>query len=178
MDPRLHHLQREAELVTTSDIGTLLREFHREKLAMRERHVAVATAVSSYPANNTYQYVINREDTHLSWLESALADLGGAPDQVPPVSLPARGRKESFAPLVEEDARTAGEFVARWRPRLPAVTNARHRNMMQVILGETLEQKRFFDMIVAGREDVLGRRSNGPGSTGTGDGVLAVRWVE
>ena len=45
--------------------------------------------------------------------------------------------------------------------------------MMGVIIGETLEQKRFFDQILAGRDDLLGRRSNGPGSPGTGDGVLA-----
>jgi hypothetical protein len=50
--------------------------------------------------------------------------------------------------------------------------------MLGIILGETLEQKRFFDQIVAGRSDVLGRRANGPGSPGTGDGVMAVRWIE
>ena len=27
------------------------------------------------------------------------------------------------------------------------------------------------------REDMLGRRANGPGSPGTGDGVMSVRWV-
>ncbi len=43
--------------------------------------------------------------------------------------------------------------------------------MLSLILGETLEQKRFFDQIAAGRTDQLGRRSNGPGSPGTGDGV-------
>ena len=77
-----------------------------------------------------------------------------------------------------EDAREAGAFVARWRPRSADITNARHRSMLQVILGETLEQKRFFDQIAAGREDLLGRRSNGPGSPGTGDGVMGVRWIE
>jgi len=164
--------------VKAADLGTVLREFHRDKLAMRERHVAVAAQVSGYAANNTYQYVISREDTHLSWLETALAELGVAPDVVAPPVLPARGRKESFTPLVEEDARTAADFASRWRPRLSEVGNARHRRMMGVILGETLEQKRFFDQIVAGREDVLGRRANGPGSPGTGDGVIAVRWVE
>jgi hypothetical protein len=50
--------------------------------------------------------------------------------------------------------------------------------MLQVILGEALEHKRFFDQMIAGREDLLGRRSNGPGKDGTGDGVMAVRWIE
>jgi hypothetical protein len=49
--------------------------------------------------------------------------------------------------------------------------------MIQVILGETLEHKRFFDQMLAGRDDLLGRRANGPGSPGTGDGVLPVRWL-
>ena len=92
--------------------------------------------------------------------------------------LPARGRKASFIPLVEEDSREAEALVSRWRARVQDLGHARHRGMMQVILGETLEQKRFFDQIAAGREDVLGRRANGPGSPGTGDGVLPVRWIE
>ena len=39
---------------------------------MRERHVAVARFVTDYEFNNTYQYIIAREDVHLSWLEAAL----------------------------------------------------------------------------------------------------------
>ncbi len=177
MDAGLHFLQREAELVKTADLASVLREFHREKLAMRERHVAVARHVSAYAANNAYQYVIAREDTHLNWLEAALADAGVTPDEVPPPVLPPLGRKDTVRPLVEEDARAADEFVSRWRPRLGDMTHARHRTMMNVVLGETLEHKRFFDQVAAGREDVLGRRANGPGSPGTGDGVLPVRWV-
>jgi hypothetical protein len=164
--------------VTPAALADLLRQFHREKLALRERHVAVARHVSGYAFNNTYQYVIAREDTHLSWLEAAIAELGAAPDTVPAPVLPARGRKDDYRPLVTEDAREADEFVSRWRPRLADVGHARHRGMLGVVLGETLEHKRFFEQIAAGREDVLGRRANGPGSPGTGDGVLAVRWIE
>jgi hypothetical protein len=178
MDPRLHRLQREAELVKPAELLTILREFHHEKLVIRERHVAVARHVSNYNFNNTYQYVIAREDVHLQWLEAAIAELGGTPDQVPEPTLAPRGKKESFTSLVQEDARMAGEFATRWRARLDGISNARHRNMMNVIVGETLEHKRFLEQIIAGREDVLGRRANGPGSPGTGDGVLGVRWIE
>ena len=160
-----------------NDLLAVLREFHHEKLALRERHVAVARHVAGYEFNNTYQYVIAREDVHLSWLEAAIAELGGTPDALPAPVLPARGRKDSPQPLIQEDAREAEAFVARWRARLSDVTNARHRGMMQVVLGETLEHKRFFDQMIAGRDDLLGRRSNGPGSPGTGDGVLPVRWM-
>jgi hypothetical protein len=165
--------------VKPDDLLAILRDFHREKLTLRQRHVAVAKQVSQYDANNTYQYVINREDLHLSWLDAAIAELdGGSPDAVAEPVLPKLGRKESFLPLVEQDAKDAAALVARWRPRLEAISNARHHNMLKLILGETLEQKRFFDQVAAGRTDQLGRRSNGPGSPGTGDGVIDVRWIE
>ena len=161
---------------TSSDVLAVVREFHREKLAIRERHVAVARLVSHYEFNNTYQYIIARDDTQLQWLEAAIADLGGTPDTVAPVTIQAAGGKKdaAFLPLVAEDAREAQTFVDRWRPRLESVTHARHRSMMNVVLGETLEQKRFFDQIAAGNEDLLGRRTGGET---TGDGVLPVRWI-
>ena len=162
----------------TDELLAVLRDFHRDKLTLRQRHVAVARQVAQYDANNTYQYVINREDVHLSWLESAIVELEGTPDNVAEPPLTRLVWNESIVPLVAQDGRDTGAFVNRWRPRLEVVTHARHRNMMNVILGETLEQKRFFEQIAAGREDVLGRRANGPGSPGTGDGVMGVRWIE
>jgi hypothetical protein len=164
--------------VKPADLAAILLEFHKDKLTLRQRHVAVARKVSEYNANNTYQYVINREDLHLSWLEAALAELEATPANVSEPPLPSLVWNESFLPLVAEDAKGTGAFVQAWRPRVDAITHARHRNMLGVILGETLEQKRFFDQIAAGREDELGRRSNGPGSPGTGNGVLGVRWIE
>jgi ParB-like chromosome segregation protein Spo0J len=162
--------------VNTPDLVGILRDFHRDKLTLRQRHVAVARHVSDYDFNNTYQYIIAREDVHLSWLEGALGELGEPPADVAEPTLTAPGRRESFLPLVTDDAREADALVSRWRPRLAEVTHARHRNMMQVILGETMEHKRFFDQMLAGREDLLGRRANGPGSPGTGDGVSSARW--
>lgn len=156
----------------------LLTEFHREKLTLRQRHVAVARLVTDYEFNNTYQYVINREDVHLSWLEAAIADLGGKPADVAEPALAPLGKRESFLPLVQQDAADTGAIVAKWRPRTGEIVNARHRGMIGVVLGETLEQKRFFDQMIAGRDDLLGRRANGPASPGTGDGVLPVRWIE
>jgi hypothetical protein len=178
VDARLHHLQTEAKHVKPADLAAILLAFHRDKLTLRQRHVAVAKQVSDYNANNTYQYVINREDLHLSWLEAALAELDATPADVPEPRLPALVWNESFLNLTAQDADSAGAFVEAWRPRVAAITHARHRNLLNVILGETLEQKRFFEQIAAGRQDELGRRANGPGSPGTGDGVLGVRWIE
>jgi hypothetical protein len=43
-----------------------------------------------------------------------------------------------------------------------------------VVLGETLEHRHFFELMLAGRDDLLGRRADG---AGTGGGVLPVRWL-
>jgi hypothetical protein len=163
--------------VKPTELLDILRAFHRAKLTMRQRHAAVARRMANYNFNNTYQYVIAREDVHLAWLEAAIAELEGKPDEVPEPEIAPLKKKESFLPMVSQDTTDAQRFVEEWRPRVAPITNARHRNMMNVILGETLEQKRFFDQILEGREDVLGRRANGPGSPGTGDGVMADRWI-
>ena len=178
MDAGVHFLQGKAESVNADDLVSVLRDFHREKLTLRQRHVAVAKRVTDYNFNNTYQYVINREDVHLQWLEAAIAELGATADEVPEPELPAAGRPDSFEPLVREDGKAAGEFVSRWRDRVADVSHARHGKIMGVALGETLEHQRFFDQIVAGRDDVLGRRSNGPAPSGTTGRVLPVRWME
>ena len=162
----------------SGDLLAILQECYVEKLALRQRHVAVARRVTDYDFNNTYQYLIAREDVHLAWLAAAITDLGGTPEDRPEPDLPPPDKKTDFLPLVRDDAKQAEAFVARWRVRLPDIGHARHRGMIQVILGETLEHRRFFDQIGAGREDLLGRRANGPGSPGTGDGVLPVRWMD
>lgn len=164
----------------TDDILSLLLDLHRDKLTLRQRHVAVARHVFDYNANNTYQYVINREDTHLQWLEAAIAELGGTPGSLPEPTIPAPGRNQSYVYLVEEDVASAAALVERWRDRVERISNvhARHRGMARVMLGETLEQKRFFEQIVAGREDMIGRRANGPALSGTPGRVLPVRWME
>ena len=56
------------------------------------------------------------------------------------------------------------------------MTNVRHRGMLRVILGETIEQERTFEQALAGRTDLLGRRTDGVGKL-VGE-VLPTRWVE
>lgn len=162
------------------DTLDLLSQLHRDKLERRQRHVAVAQHVHAYAANNTYQYVIAREDVHLQWLEAAIDELGGTPEDLPVPAIPAPGRNQAFTYLVEEDVREAEAFVDRWRDAVSGISDvhARHRGMARVVLGESLEHRRFFEQIVAGREDVLGRRANGPALNGTPGRVLPVRWME
>ena len=158
------------------DLLELITEFHRDKLGMFKRHVAAARYVGNYDFNNTYQYIIAREDMHVAWVRDAILDMGGTADDVPEPSVKAEGKGDSAqAKVIAEDREGAAEFVSRWRPRVDKLTHARHRTMLNVILGETLEHKRFFDQALAGRTDLLGRRTDGAGTPGV---VLPTRWVE
>jgi len=162
---------------TQSAALALLEEFHREKLASMIQHMSHARLVGQYDANNTYQYVVNREDVQLSWLAKAIAELGGTEPQ--PAATPTEtitSGPGTVRALFEQDARAAQAMVERWRPRVEAMTNARNRKMLQVILGETVEQQRFFEQALAGRTDLLGRR--GDASRPAQGAVLGDRWIE
>ena len=160
-----------------TDLLPLLEEFHREKLGMMLRHQAGARLITQYDVNNTYQYIVNRDDVQLSWLETAIRELGGT---VPGSSDAPRGGSGKAADqarrVIQEDSQESQAFVDRWRARVDAMANARHGKMLKLILGEVLEQKRFFDQALAGRTDLLGRRGAQVGpSHGT---VLPSRWIE
>jgi hypothetical protein len=162
--------------VKATELLALLREFRRDKLATRQRHVAVARHVPDYDFNNTYQYIIAREDVQLNWLSDAITDMGGALEDLPEPAIQTSGKGADVqSRLIGEDGHAAQSFVDKWRPRMEAMPNARHRSLLRVILGETLEHKRFFEQALAGRSDLLGRRADG---AGTGGGVLPVRWIE
>ena len=57
----------------------LLQEFYREKLALLLRHQAGARLIGQYDANNTYQYIINREETQLTWVARPRSPSSAAP---------------------------------------------------------------------------------------------------
>ena len=165
------------------ELQQLLTEFAADRLALLHRHEAGARTVSHYDFNNTYQYVINREETHLAWLQNALADFGtplpGPSGALPVPSIPKPDKKveaaAAFRNILEDDAVHLGAFVENWRPRVSHMTHARHRSMLDVIFGESLEHKRLFDQAAAGFEDLLGRRTGGVARQG---GVLPTRWME
>ena len=163
------------------DLRQLLNDFAAERLALLQRHEASARVVSHYDFNNTYQYVIAREETHLAWVQNALAEFGVAlPAAAPALPEPEapKGRKlqpSAFTSILEEDARSLRGFVERWRPRIDVMTHARHRTMLNVVLGESLEHVRLFEQAAAGDEDVLGRRTSQAERVGA---VLPHRWME
>jgi len=167
--------------VQTNELREFLVAFAAERLALIERHEAAARVVSHYDFNNTYQYVINREETHLQWLQTALAEFGvGLPQPsttypAPEVPKAKKVEPASFRGILEDDSRQLTAFVDRWRPRVEAVQHARHRTMLGVVLGESLEHARMFEQAAGGFEDVLGRRTSGSARVG---GVLSTRWLE
>ena len=162
--------------MTSTELHSLLQDLYRDKVALRDRHVEGARHVSSYEFNNTYQYVINREELHLAWIRSALDDAGLAHPVAPAaLDVPAGKGDARQQAIADDDARSAQAFVATWTPRAEAMTQARHKKLLGVILGEMREQQRFFEQMTAGRDDLLGRRHR---NAGTGGGVMPVRWLE
>jgi hypothetical protein len=168
--------------VQPDELRSLLTAFTADRLALIERHEAGARVVSNYDFNNAYQYVIAREETHLSWLRAALEEQN-APMPSPAVQIPVppvskTGRNvdtAAFRSILQDDERQLAEFVARWRPRVATVTHARHRTMLNVVLGESVEHQRLFDQAASGFEDLIGKRTAGAARVGA---VLPTRWQE
>ena len=163
------------------ELRQLLSDCAAERLGILQRHEAAARVVSNYDFNNTYQYVIAREETHLSWLQNALAEFGvSLPAAAPVPAAPdaVKGKKlqaSAFKGILADDARTLRGFVDRWKPRVEPMSHARHRTMLNVVLGESLEHARLFEQGAAGDEDLLGRRTSLADRVGA---VLPHRWME
>ena len=166
-----------------SDLKGLLAEFGADRLGLLERHEASARVVGHYDFNNTYQYVINREETHLSWLQSAIDEGGGYAVALRAAALsapvpPKASRKPQagdYREILETDARFLHACVEKWRGPVQAIGHAGHRIMLNVVLGESLEHARLFEQAAGGLEDVLGRRTTHAERVG---GVLPTRWQE
>jgi hypothetical protein len=168
--------------VQQDELRSLLTAITADRVALIQRHEAGARVVSHYDFNNAYQYVIAREETHLSWLRSALEELSlpmpSASSEMPVPAVGKAGKNAdaaAYRDILEDDARHLAEFVARWRPKVATVTHARHRTMLGVILGESVEHQRLFEQAASGMEDVIGKRTIGAERVGA---VLPARWQE
>jgi hypothetical protein len=167
--------------VKQTELLEILTPFTAERLALLERHEAGAQVVSHYDFNNTYQYVINREETHITWLQSALTEAGATmPGAASRLAVPAVAKSKKIDPamfrgVLDDDASTLSSFIERWRARVDEMSQARHRLMLNVILGESAEHLHLFEQAAGGFEDLLGRRTGGVVRQG---GVLPTRWQE
>lgn len=158
--------------MTPNDLAPLLAEFYVDRLAILQRHAASAQTVGDYDVNNAYQYAIAREETHLLWVHRAILDVGGTVPAAPAAPSVPSGRWQDVAAA---DATANQQFVAKWTPRVAAITHARHRKMLQVVLGEMQEHQRLFAQAGEGRTDVIGVPLAGTTRHGS---VLGTRWVE
>jgi len=158
--------------VTPTDLAPLLREFYADRLVILQRHVASAHKIGDYDVNNAYQYVVAREETHVYWVHRAILDVGATvPAEVAAPSDPSGSGRD----IAAADAAANQAFVAKWTPKVAAVTHARHRKMLQVILGEMQEHQRLFQQAGEGRIDIIGVPVAGTVRDGA---VLGTRWVE
>jgi hypothetical protein len=173
----VHHLQGKAESVTPVELQNLIRDFYLERLALLMQHESSGRHMSDYDVNNAYQYVIAREETHISWLQHALLDVGLQipPDPARPDIKPSRKGNDAVLELSGADARDNTRFVDKWRDRVEQVKHARHKGMLRVILGEMLEHARLFEQASQGRTDIIGKAL--PIHTRRGQ-VIGTRWIE
>lgn len=158
--------------MTPADLVPLLRDFYSERLAILQRHVASAHRVGDYDVNNAYQHVVAREETHLNWVHRAILDVGGTVPADPSEPADPSG---SLRDIASADAAANKAFVAKWAPRVAAVGHARHRKMLEVVLGEMQEHERLFAQAGEGRTDIIGVPVAGTTRVGA---VLGSRWVE
>jgi hypothetical protein len=172
VDARLYYLQGETEFVTPAELATFLQDFHRETLDLFRALLSNARSVTAYDANNGYQQVIGRQEVHLQWLADAIADLGGAVANEPADPAPAKPSRDAARSIIEDDIGSQKAFIDRWSTRVPSVTHARNRKMLELILGETREHLRVLEQARDGRSDLLGRHADGKVLRGE---VLAAR---
>ena len=160
-----------------TELQHLLRDFYLERLSLLMMHESGARFVSDYDVNNAYQYIINREETHVSWLQHALLDVGLEipADPSRPDVKPSRKGNEAVLEIAGNDARANVEFVNKWRGRIEHVTHARHKGMLGVVLGEMLEHRRLFEQASQGRTDIIGTHLAINERRGK---VIDTRWIE
>lgn len=142
--------------MSAPSLADLIRDCYLERVRLLMRHEDVARIIPDYDINNAYQYIIAREETHLSWLQHALLDLGAASPADPARGTAPSVKGDAWKGLAADDARANQQFVETWRPKVETVTHARHQGMLKVMLGEMLEHKRLFDQAAAGRRDLIG----------------------
>ena len=157
--------------MSPAELLTFLNDFHRETLELFKARQTNAQSVAAYDANNGYQQVLGRQEVHLQWLRDAIAALGGTvADSLDQVS--GKASRETAKSIIDADAASQKAFIDRWTPRVAAVTNARHRKMLELILGEMTEHLRVLQQAAESRADLLGRHSDGKVLRGS---VMAAR---
>ena len=157
--------------MSPAELLAFLKDFHRETLELFKARQTNAQSVAAYDANNGFQQVLGRQEVHLQWLRDAIAALGATvADSLDQVS--GKASAETAKSIIDVDAANQKAVIDRWAPRVAMVTNARHRKMVELILGEMKEHLRVLQQAADSRADLLGRHSDGKVLRGS---VMAAR---
>ncbi len=157
--------------MSPAELLAFLKDFHRETLELFKARQTNAQSVAAYDANNGFQQVLGRQEVHLQWLRDAIAALGATvADSLDQVS--GKASAETAKSIIDADAANQKAVIDRWAPRVAMVTNARHRKMVELILGEMKEHLRVLQQAADSRADLLGRHSDGKVLRGS---VMAAR---
>ena len=157
--------------MSPAELLAFLKDFHRETLELFKARQTNAQSVAAYDANNGFQQVLGRQEVHLQWLRDAIAALGATvADSLDQVS--GKASAETAKSIIDADAANQKAVIDRWAPRVAMVTNARHRKMLELILGEMKEHLRVLQQAADSRADLLGRHSDGKVLRGS---VMAAR---
>ena len=106
--------------MTSPALAALLQEFYRDKHALAGAGTwQGAQHVPAYEFNNTYQYIINREDTQLAVGASRASRTPGPGAHATGRRSPVPGGKgeASQRAIIEDDARLVQAFHDKWAPR-------------------------------------------------------------
>ena len=157
--------------MSPAELLAFLNDFYRDTLELFKARQTNAQSVAAYDANNGFQQVLGRQEIHLQWVRDAIAALGGtAADSLDHVS--GTASRETARSIIDADAASQKAFIDRWNPRVATTTNARHRKMLELILGEMKEHLRVLQQAAESRSDLLGRHSDGKVLRGS---VMAAR---
>ncbi len=133
--------------VSDPTLAELIRDFYLERVSLLMRHEDVGAARHRLRHQQRLP-VHHRPRGDAPVVAAARAARPAARRSSttrPRTALAAPGKGDAWKSLAADDARANAQFVEKWRPKVEIVTNARHKGMLKVILGEMLEHKRLFD---------------------------------
>jgi hypothetical protein len=143
----VHHLQGKAARVIPPGLREPLQDFYRDKRDLLVRHRAGARRIGQGSVNNAYQQLIARDEAHLQWIADAIGTTGGQVPEASQTLLDPDAGPGAWGgdAILADDTERQMAFVERWRERVVLVRAWRVRRMLELILGEMLEQLRVFE---------------------------------
>ena len=158
--------------MSPAELLTFLNEFYRETLELfkaRQTQRAIGRGLRRQQRLSAGARAA-RKCTFSGWAMRSRRSAARLP--IRRIRSSGKASRETAKSIIDADAAQPEGFIDRWTPRVAAVTNARHRKMLELILGEMKEHLRVLQQAAESRADLLGRHSDGKVLRGT---VMAAR---